>query len=83
MNPIIQEDGAGRPCILVDAHGEPVKQGQTVVHRDGTYTVTGGRAPKQPGSTGRVWVERGDEFGEYFPSVFGMSWTVIQPGFVI
>jgi len=75
---ITSNDGAGRPCILVHSHnGQPVAKESQTFSRGVSYTVTGGRAPRTGGSTGRVWVESADgDFGEYFPSVFGMEWRV-------
>lgn len=53
--------------------GTPVCIGEMLeTHRGDRYTITGGRPPHKPASTGRVWVEGG---GEYFPSVFDLTWV--------
>ena len=58
--------------ILVDKKtGEPINIGAEVTDfRGETWTVTGWREPAHPGSTGRIYVKRGDSQMEYFPGVF-------------
>ena len=53
---------------------EPVRVGDIVTDfRGETCTISGGRAPDKPSSTGRVWV---NEFSqEYFPGVFNLKWV--------
>jgi len=53
---------------------EPVRVGDIVTDfRGETCTISGGRAPHKPSSTGRVWV---NEFSqEYFPGVFNLEWV--------
>lgn len=41
-------------------------------------TVTGGAPPHRLGSTGRVYVTVGKSSREYFPSVAGCRWAVVQ-----
>jgi len=54
--------------------GEPVRIGDIVkTFRGETCTISGGRAPHKPASTGRVWVEEFSQ--EYFPSVFDLEWV--------
>lgn len=51
----------------------PVELGDTVYSFRGKASIlTGGRPPQHVGSTGRVWVSGG---GEYYPSVFGLTWV--------
>jgi hypothetical protein len=51
---------------------KPLKQGQEVTtFRGDKGTLTGWRAPDNAGSSGRVWVDRGQGVQEYFPSVIG------------
>ena len=53
---------------------EPVRMGETIqCSRGESYTITGGRAPHKPSSTGRVWVKEVSQ--EYFPTVFGLEWV--------
>lgn len=57
--------------------GTPVCIGDKLTtHRGETYTITGGRPPHKPSSTGRVWVEGG---GEFFPTVFDLTWVEFVP----
>jgi len=54
--------------------GEPVRIGDIVkTFRGEPCTISGGRAPHKPASTGRVWVEEFSQ--EYFPSVFDLEWV--------
>ena len=46
--------------VLEDFRGDPV-------------TVTGGKAPHKPGSTGKVWTADG---GEFYPSVVNCAWVL-------
>ncbi len=43
--------------------------------RGDRWVITGGRAPRHSGSTGRVWIADGRE---YFPGVFDMKWVNTQ-----
>ena len=53
---------------------QPVRMGETVQDfRGESYTISGGRAPHKPASTGRVWVQEVSQ--EYFPAVFGLEWV--------
>jgi hypothetical protein len=62
------------PWVLVHAVGKaPVFVGEQVASRAGfPDTVLGGTPPQHPASTGRVAVKHA---GEFFPSVFGMTWV--------
>jgi hypothetical protein len=55
-------------------HGDSVKDSHGV-----EWTVVGGRSPYSPGTSGRVWVREssraGDHMREFFPNVFGMTWS--------
>ena len=54
--------------------GEPVRIGDAVTDfRGETCTISGGRAPHKPSSTGRVWVAEFSQ--EYFPAVFDLEWA--------
>jgi hypothetical protein len=62
----------GQWALVHQVSGTPVCVGETLSSgRGDRYTITGGRPPHKPASTGRVWVEGG---GEYFPSVFDLEW---------
>jgi hypothetical protein len=51
--------------------GESINIGDEVTDfRGETWRVTGWREPQHPGSSGRIYVERGDSQMEYFPGVF-------------
>jgi hypothetical protein len=57
--------------ILLHEGGEHVLEGSTVTSfRGEQYTITGGRPPHKPESTGRVYTSG----GEFFPSVFNLVW---------
>lgn len=66
-------DGAYKLVTKAGANVEvddPVTAGS-----DGSiWTVTGGRAPHSPASTGRVYVT-GPGDREFFPSVFNLVWV--------
>jgi hypothetical protein len=64
---------------LVDKRGCKVAVG-TIVRsfRGEVATVHGITRPHKPASTGRVYVRFSDDegtMGEYFPSVFGLTWV--------
>ena len=68
-------DGACREWILCwdgDAAEPVLKNAKAASFRGEVHTITGGRAPHKPGSTGKVWTS--DE-GEYYPGVFDMKWV--------
>lgn len=70
MTQAIKENG----WVLVDDRTglDPVLKGAGVMNfRGETRTITGGRPPHTPNSTGKVWTQDG---GEYYPSVFGLKW---------
>lgn len=75
---IVSENYDGEPMTLVDdATFTPINEGDVRTMRDGAqHTVTGGRAPHKPGSTGRVYTSAVGEtwHGEYFPAVVGATW---------
>jgi hypothetical protein len=70
-------DGACREWVLCwdgDA-AEPVLKNATAFDfRGHAAVITGGRAPRHSGSTGKVWTS--DE-GEYYPGVFDMKWVLV------
>ena len=69
----------GRDFILVNKRKEPVSA--NTVHSDfrgDTVTLTGGRAPHKPSSTGRVYVRLSNGvYGEFFPGVIDLVWVPI------
>ena len=68
-------DGACREWLLCWDSGlaEPVLKGSIAIsYRGERHTITGGRAPHKPGSTGRVECADGRE---YYPGVFDMKWV--------
>lgn len=81
--PIVTGNNYAGDCILLRSNGMPVRVGDIVESFRGTkYKVTGGRAPLNGHSTGRVWVT--DPEGspendhEYFPTVFDLHWQPVQ-----
>jgi hypothetical protein len=68
-------DGACREWRLIHlAEDMPVRKNATAFDfRGHAAVITGGRAPRHSGSTGKVWTS--DE-GEYYPGVFGMKWIL-------
>ncbi|MFN3573610.1 MAG: hypothetical protein ACK4TR_08795 [Phenylobacterium sp.] len=74
--PIIQREGL---TLVHKATGEPCREGDSVTSfRGEPATVTGGTAPRHPGSTGRVLVRDAISRGqsvEFYPSVFGLAWV--------
>ncbi len=77
--PITGVDDDGCHWRLLHASGYPVTKGLCVLRHDGSLaTITGGRPPHKPSSTGRVWIEEVSQ--EYFPNVFDMKWERINQG---
>ena len=72
---VTSTDWEGKESTLVfEKNLKPVCMGQKVRSKK-TYTVTGGRAPHKPSSSGRVYVKESDGFSrEFFPTVFKMKW---------
>ncbi len=71
MNQIIKSE---MKTLFNMTTGEPVRVGDIVTDfRGETCTISGGRAPHKPSSTGRVWVEEFSQ--EYFPGVFNLEWA--------
>ena len=70
-------DGACREWVLIDKESnEPVlKNAKAASVRGEVHTITGGRAPHKPGSTGKVWTS---DNAEYYPGVFDMKWVNTQ-----
>jgi hypothetical protein len=58
-----------------DAQEGVLKGTKAATFRGEVHTITDGRAPHKPGSTGRVYTADGRE---YFPSVFDMQWVNTQ-----
>ena len=56
-----------------DAQEGVLKGTKAATFRGEVHTITDGRAPHKPSSTGRVWTADGRE---YFPSVFDMQWVL-------
>lgn len=49
----------------------PVTEGEKFTDRRGdVYTVSGGRAPHKPSSSGKVWTDK----GEFYPTVINCEW---------
>ena len=68
---ITSKDYTGALCKLLH-NGRVISPGEQVETFRGTLvTVTGGRAPQKPGSTGKVWTDA----GEYFPGVVNAEWV--------
>lgn len=70
---ILSHDYTGRAHYLKHVKtGQPVNPGQALEDfRGGKVAIIGGRAPRHPGSTGKVYTEHGREF---FPGVFACTW---------
>lgn len=72
----------GNPWRLVDQAGKQLSIDDMLLwHGRGEaaggvlpFRLEGGRAPHKPGSTGRIWTDR----GEYFPSVFNVQWVRVD-----
>jgi hypothetical protein len=58
-----------------DAQEGVLKGTKAATFRGEVHTITDGRAPHKPGSTGRVYTAEGNE---YYPSVFDMKWVNTQ-----
>ena len=58
-----------------DAQEGVLKGTKAATFRGEVHTITDGRAPHKPGSTGRVYTADGNE---YYPSVFDMKWVNTQ-----
>lgn len=72
---ITSPDYAGVTCYLAHADGRPVAPGASTPNfRGDPVVVTGGRAPRKPGSTGHIWTADGRE---YFPGVIDASWRPV------
>ena len=56
-----------------DAQEGVLKGTQAATFRGEVHTITDGRAPHKPGSTGRVYTADGNE---YYPGVFDMKWVL-------
>lgn len=67
-------DGAYK--LVYQVSGANVEKGDPVKDRDNaTWTITGGRSPHSPASTGRVWVTSvGGGDREFYPGVFDLKW---------
>ena len=76
MKKLIQStDYSGAICTLVyEATGEAVYVGDV----RGEETITGGRAPHKPSSTGRVYIDFQGTKGEFFPGVVGAKWARVE-----
>ena len=75
MSAIIKD---GMILVFIKSH-QPVQHGDVVtLSRGEIVTVTGGRPPHTPASTGRVYV-RGDTgaTSEYFPNVIDAKWVTL------
>ena len=79
---IESKDYSGRTCRLVHIKtGEPVAVGAAAnLRNEPGWTISGGRAPHKPGSTGRVWVQdpRTSAEREYFPGVVDAQWMPLH-----
>lgn len=77
MSDITSKDHIGRHCVLRDAVGRVVQEGDRLTDfRGGVWLAAGGTAPHKPSSTGRIWVNKpGQPLTEFFPSVFDCAWT--------
>jgi hypothetical protein len=58
-----------------DAQEGVLKGTKAATFRGEVHTITDGRAPHKPGSTGRVYTADGRE---YYPGVFDMKWVNTQ-----
>lgn len=75
MNPI-SANGFGGLYELQREDGSPVCMSDTVVSDQDLYTVTGGRAPHKPSSSGFVQVSGpGFNCRELYASVFRLVWV--------
>ena len=73
MSAIIKD---GMILVFIKTH-KPVDNGEVVtLSRGEIVTVTGGRPPHTPASTGRVYVRGESQVTmEYFPSVIDAKWV--------
>ncbi len=68
------------PMRLTFDSGAAVQVGEVCSTGKGeTVTITGGRAPRNPGSSGRVWVRLANGTQtEYYPNVVNAKWLPIK-----
>jgi len=61
--------------VLSHKDGSPVYVGETVTDfRGDQASITGGRPPHKPSSTGRVTINRDGETYQLYPSVYDLTW---------
>ena len=75
---ITSKNWANKECVLIDNQGNKVVVGQIFTTEEGTiYSLTGGKAPHKPSSTGRIYVKTPNyEYGrEFFPGVLDLQWV--------
>lgn len=65
-------------CILVDANGAPVEEGQVVTDQfNDTWVITGGLSPQNSQSTGHVWADHSVEpyNRSFYVGMFEFQWV--------
>ena len=61
--------------LVHERTGVPVIEGDVVLDfRGEAETITGGRPPHKPSSSGFVWTDGGRRGGEFYTSVFDLKW---------
>ena len=70
----------GTKYVLVNKHGQFIPEGYKVEVNDSDYYVVGGRPPRKPGSSGRVYCEKigDDRVREWFPNVIDAKWMPLD-----
>lgn len=71
LTPIRSKNYEGVICVLADDTGAIFEDQRITSDSFIRYKVEGGTAPHKPGSTGRVWTDK----GEYYPSVIKCKWV--------
>ena len=71
--PIISAGFDGNYVLCDEATKARIGTGTTRNGFRGNYRIDGGRAPHKPGSTGKVWTDK----GEFFPGVVNAVWLRI------
>lgn len=77
---VTSKDWKNQTCILVTKDGDfPIMVGQSIEQGKNVAKIIGGRAPHNPGSSGKVWLAResvGFVAGELYPGVLNLYWKV-------
>jgi len=77
MGDVTGQDWAHRWCVLRDSTGRVVQVGDKLKSfRGDAWRVCGGKPPRSPSSSGRIWVNKpGQVLTDFFPSVFDCTWV--------